>query len=765
MRKSIRHPGILSTALSTMILLAAVPASAGETPEKTYEIESVTVIATKTPKKTLDTPASTSVITEDEIDAFNSEHPFKPLARTEGVWPRQYRGLADYWARALVRGQRALVLVDGVNWYDYGYYFHTGAIPMADVDRIDVVRGPFSALYGTMAQTGVINYITKIPRGREIEASTSYGAWGSRFYSFRLADRPFSEGSAAVSLPWLKNGLGGFFYSLSFKSRASDGYVTTPSYKSLKNPVSGDLDPGIPVATGWRKDIDPQTGKDRYRIGHQGNNWYEDYGVFLKTGCDFSPYTRLWYSLNVSRFEYGWRDGKSYLKDPSGGTLYDGDVYLRDSGDTYLVSLDPFLFTSDPRTKKSVTNTVRFDHSEPGVVDITGLFGFSDKESTTRYMSKRRYKVEDNYLAQADLSATFHAMDDRALITVGVQGVQEDVTVTDNNLSDPYDEDSVVSVRERTSGKNRTFGTFVQAEYSPVHYLTAYLGGRYDHWWGTDADYFSNLSGEYHKKHPDTDDGKFSPKLSLVYRPRENGTVRVSYGEAFTAPSLYYRTATYYWEGGGTISTANPNPNLRPTTNSSWEIGTEWEFWRKRIRFKSTYFENDFKDLIVNKKTTTTLSDGTQLVESRRVNAEEAEVNGMEAAVEAALPFNVKSGVFYAHNWSKYTKTQAPSKLGWEVDETPTDIFSLWFGYFGRHLDAGLSYRYTDKRYDDEKTKYADTAYRGDDPYHVVDAKVSFRPMEPVAFSVSVDNLFDEEYYEYYRAPGRFWLTTMSVSF
>ena len=66
--------------------------------------------------------------------------------------PAQYSG-----------GHRALVMVDGLNWYDYGYYYNTGAIPMTDVERIEIGRGPFSALYGTLAQTAVINYITKIP--------------------------------------------------------------------------------------------------------------------------------------------------------------------------------------------------------------------------------------------------------------------------------------------------------------------------------------------------------------------------------------------------------------------------------------------------------------------------------------------------------------------------------------------------------------------------------------------------------------------------
>ena len=118
----------------------------------------------------------------------------------------------DTWVQSL--GQ-----VDGVDWYDYGYYFDTAAIPMPDVERIDVVRGPFSALYGSLAQTGVINYTTKIPEEMSIHASASYGEWNSRYYTFRIADRPFGnlKGDGKLS-SWLDTTLGDrFFYSIQFQ--------------------------------------------------------------------------------------------------------------------------------------------------------------------------------------------------------------------------------------------------------------------------------------------------------------------------------------------------------------------------------------------------------------------------------------------------------------------------------------------------------------------------------------------------------------------
>lgn len=761
MNPAMRSAVINGLILFTIVTMMFSKVCAGAGDDDTYlQLEPVTVIATRTPKAPLDAPASVSIITEAETKAFSSMHPFEVLSLAEGVWPRQYRGLADYWARPVMRGQRALVMVDGVNWHDYGYYSDTAAIPMTDLARIDVVRGPFSALYGSLAQTGVINYTTKIPDGLEMSATASYGNWNTRYYSVRIGDRPFADDGEESAIGILNED---FFYSFSFKSRTTDGYVTTPSFKTLSSAEEGALDPDVPVVTGWRKDINPQSGATRYEIGHQGKNWYEDRGMFLKFGYDPSDETKLWYSLNASKFEYGWRDGRSYLTDASGTTLYEGEVYIQDGENTYATSLNSSLFTSNPKKKESFVHTLNVSHAISPRLDLAGVAAFNDKETGSLTTSSSRYKVEDNSLAQADVTATYHGPDDAWRLTVGGQGVREKATVTESRLSDPYDEDSITSLYQRTSGENLTLGAFVQLEYTPVEDITLYVGGRYDHWWGTDADYLNEGGSKI--TYPDMDDGKFSPKLSAVFRLAENGVVRAAYGQAFTAPSLYYRTASYYWEGGGTISMADPNPDLGATTNTSWEIGTEWELMEKRLRLKATYFENDFKDLVVNESNTYTLVDGTVVKEKKRVNAEAAEVNGIEASVTAVLPSEMRAGMTYAHNWSEYTETEDESKLGWEMAETPTDMWSVWGGYFGTALEATFTYRYCDSRYDDEYAPYAENAYKGDDEYYVADLKVTWRPWDKMALSLSVDNLFDEEYYEYYQASGRFCLGTVRIDF
>ncbi|WP_236609877.1 TonB-dependent receptor [Desulfotignum phosphitoxidans] len=732
---------------------------------KSVELETVTVIATKTPKAPLDSPASVSVIPEDDISAFNSEHPFKPLFRTEGIYPRQYRGLADYWSRPMIRGNKALVMVDGLNWYDFGHYYHTGAIPMEDVERIEVVRGPYSALYGTLAQTGVINYVTKIPYDMDAKASFSYGSDDTQYYSARLADRPFGASKDSENISWADKTLGDkFFYSMSFKYRTTDGYETNPYYvtPSTSKLVTGTLDPSIPFAAGVAKDIDPKTGATRYMVGTNGENWYEDYGAFLKTGYEFSDYSKIWYSFNTSQFEYGWRGGKSFLVDTDGNPITAGDYYLQGGSDTYLYALGDTTFSVSTYQKESNAHTLHYDHSVPDKVDVTALLGFNDKETQIHSFSGATTQVQDNDLLQADLSATFHLIDNRFLLTMGTQGVKETATDTTYNLSGANDLDSWTSVKTRGSGESLTWGTYIQAEYTPIESTTLYLGGRYDHWWATDTEY-SDIQGNP-SVNDDVDDGEFSPKASVVYRLTDNGVLRASYGQSFTAPSLAYRISPYSFTMGGETTYGTGNPDLKPFTNTSWELGTEWELLEKRLRVKATYFQNEYDDVIA-RIWKNEIIDGISQNVRKYHNVGKAEVNGIEAALEAILPWNLRGGIHYTHNWSEYYDTDpAYGREGWEVEEVPSDIVNLWLGYFTDFLDASVNLRYSDNVWDDRRDPYASDAFNDYTDSFVVDTQVTVRPGKKLALTLSVDNLLDEEYYEYYQMPGRTILATVSLS-
>src|SRR5688500_3392176 len=146
--------------------------------------ESVIVTATRGAADRDTSPASSAVITREAIERRAVTAVDQALAPVEGVYAYRVRGLADNEAGIGMRGfsgrrsgqARVLVLVDGqpinngytgaVNWT---------ALTLADVDRVEVVRGPFSSLYGGSAMGGVVNVLTRPIDGRSAELFTQVG--------------------------------------------------------------------------------------------------------------------------------------------------------------------------------------------------------------------------------------------------------------------------------------------------------------------------------------------------------------------------------------------------------------------------------------------------------------------------------------------------------------------------------------------------------------------------------------------------------------
>ena len=137
---------------------------------KTEEVfEETVVTASKSAQSPLDAPNSTSIITEQDIRLSGITKIAELLRRLAGVDMAEVTGSQS---EVSLRGfnqrlsNKVLVLVDGRSVYvDLlgATLWGTLSIGVEDIERIEVVRGPGSALYGADAFNGVINIITKPP--------------------------------------------------------------------------------------------------------------------------------------------------------------------------------------------------------------------------------------------------------------------------------------------------------------------------------------------------------------------------------------------------------------------------------------------------------------------------------------------------------------------------------------------------------------------------------------------------------------------------
>ncbi len=158
--------------------------------EDALDLGEVVVTATKTPHTLKEVPVDTQVITSKEIQRTNAQTVLDVLRQIPGIATSVHDDIfGTYTWRATMRGLNfndgyGLVLVDGQRMTGSGqsggmgeYGIGLNQIPVTMIDRIEVVKGPGSALYGSDAMAGVINIITKGPPKRPSGAAGGSYGW------------------------------------------------------------------------------------------------------------------------------------------------------------------------------------------------------------------------------------------------------------------------------------------------------------------------------------------------------------------------------------------------------------------------------------------------------------------------------------------------------------------------------------------------------------------------------------------------------------
>jgi len=190
-----------------LLLLLMPLALAAQAQAESPEGQTVVVSATRHAMALIDAPASIDVVTREQIDARGADNLFEALRGETGI---SIQGRPISGRKAInLRGmdsRHTLVLVDGkrigasdgvIGHSDYQYDW----IASDDIERIEVIRGPMSVLYGAEALGGVVNIITRAPgtdrwrlgvRGEGSKASGGRGGDGER--ASISADGPLGGG-------------------------------------------------------------------------------------------------------------------------------------------------------------------------------------------------------------------------------------------------------------------------------------------------------------------------------------------------------------------------------------------------------------------------------------------------------------------------------------------------------------------------------------------------------------------------------------------
>lgn len=215
--------------------------------QSTAVSEEIVVTASALPERVDDTPASITVITREDIEARGARDVSDVLREVPGVTIARI-GSAGHQTSIFTRGSNpahTLVMWNGVaintpffGGYDWGQFSTSG------IEQIEIVRGPYSALYGSDAMAGVVNILT-VPTRSSFQASVEGGGQG--LFNAQVA------GSHVT---------GGLTLSGAFESRRDDGFADNDDFDQQS----------ANIALRW-------TSASRFSIGLTGRYTTYDLGI------------------------------------------------------------------------------------------------------------------------------------------------------------------------------------------------------------------------------------------------------------------------------------------------------------------------------------------------------------------------------------------------------------------------------------------------------------------------------------------------------
>lgn len=721
----------------------AKPSKKKETGE-THALDKIVVTATKTPRNPDDIPASITVVTSKDIEQQNIHTADQALRQVPGVNVRRGKGLGDTLANVNLRGfpssnqTRTLALLDGQtisSGYTNSAYW--AGIPVEDIDRIEVVRGPFSALYGGNAMGGVINIITKTPQKLELASNVGYGRYDYWNYYLSAGNRFWDRLSLKAS------------YTYQYTS----GYPTNYVQKTASRGTAATRVVGFEPTT-------TTTGTPTYRIGDTGDNSSYTSTVATKLSWDIADGHKLDFNVQLNWNEYGYGQWHTYLRNAANGspvatgTAGLGISPLRFTGlaENNFLSGDGrehaaiYNLSSQHRLTESTTLKLRGGlMSQPHnwyTSAGTGAFrGGGPGEVNT---SPSKLWSGEVQLEQA--IGTMHAL------TGGVAIQADEANSKVYQLNNWRNPDSKLQLTSQSGGRDFIMGFYLQDEITWHPMVSTVIGGRLDRWQTYDGMYQLALGTpvEHLKSREET---SINPKAAVLFRPYDWMSWRASVGTTFRPPNVYelYRT----WRSS-TGTTYKGNPNLSPEKAVSWEVGATFKPFTGNV-ITATFFDNHVSDLIYRVEDKTDPTGKTSIYQ----NAARARIMGVELEITQQIWswLNIFGNLTLVD--SRILKNNFdPETRGKKITYTPRQQFNFGFNANYWVFNYNMSGRYVSKMTArDDNADWVNGVYGSYDPFFTLDSKLTVTPMKYFNVSFSVDNMLNRKYYYYYQTPGRtFWV-------
>ncbi|WP_347985837.1 TonB-dependent receptor [Methylomonas sp. AM2-LC] len=468
-------------------------------------------------------------------------------------------------------GEKVLVTVDGVPINDG--FFRTidwNQVPKDTIEKIEIIRGGGgAAMWGNLAEGGVINIITREPIKDEKRAGAAYGSFNT--VAGDLAGTLYHSSDVKVGA--------------NFNAISSDGYNMTPNAYHVTPNISATVNS---TNNGLISAYFTPNDYSKYFVKFLASEQLMDKGA-----GGFALGNNQWY-------KYDFRSGGE-IKYSKTGSMNFNAYYNHSEQDRMNGAL------IQPNGSGLTISGVANDPNQSYLTLLANSKAYAQQIESQQYQT---------YGAAAFIQEQFHGnWGDAKDVKVGfdARGINIDDTMQVNaavssSTSSTLNPGSFLAngstykyANINTSASNAFEGIFAQATFSPKDIpLDVTVGLRDDFWQAFDAYGTTSLyktNGTFNKptfanKTPSQGFYQFNPRLGLKYMFDSGVDLRGAIYRNFAAPGMNNLYRTYY----GSNAAYEANASLNPETNFGQEIGID--FTNDTVKTKFTAYHNELSNFI-----------------------------------------------------------------------------------------------------------------------------------------------------------------------
>ena len=644
------------TALMNTSYAGVAAAEAADIQQAVEQVQTrdVVVTASRTEQLVKEAPAAVEVITRDDMDKMGAENLAQSLKLAAGINIMENGMVGQQVSLRGMKTNQTLIMIDGrrirtEETDQTANYYELQRIDMNNVERIEIVRGAVSSLYGADAMGGVINIITKTP---DKEQTTVSADWTSRQsdMGFRYASGKLDKWDFALSYKHAK-------YRQLNKDESSTG-TTTAS--------------GIPT-------IPPGSGSTSYtKVDNSATNTSNMFGekdyFNLKADYEIDKKKKLTFFIDYMR-----EDMKS-TETSTGTTVYKfPSVVLTPLHNLYNGGI--------------ASNTVSTGGGSPTIKDVDydnvklgGGIAYSGKDRKGNY--KIAYSYEQLDKEQNTYSNGTKKDYDKMKFNQHILESQRTMQLNEKNVL-------TFGGEYRTQGLDSTriagygVGTNKTPKYKSMDYFAMYIQDEYmsDEKWLVIPSLRFDHNSDF--------GGKFTYKLGSTYKMSDKSRLKFNVGTSYRAPNLSELYMNWTKNPSGSMYVyINGNPNLKPESALNFDFGIEAE--KGKTSGKLTYFMNKVRDLID--------FDTTQLASiyySNYINVGRATIQGVEAELSQKLNdnftlravYNYLDGIDDINHTRLQNRARHTASLQLQYENKDSGISAtLWNDWLSDYLYAGTGH-------------------------------------------------------------------------